>query len=164
MVLLDLNSASEQQTLRLGEALGKLFPAGSLILLHGDLGAGKTCLASGIARGVGVDPDVPITSPTYTLLNCYEGRLPLYHFDLYRLGGEEELEELGFDEYFHGDGVALVEWPERCPGLEEGAVLVEMAYVDEHQRHIRLQTSEPFCREHDACCRAIRCLADCFDG
>ncbi|WP_316347088.1 tRNA (adenosine(37)-N6)-threonylcarbamoyltransferase complex ATPase subunit type 1 TsaE [Desulfuromonas acetoxidans] len=84
---------------------GKLFPAGSLILLHGDLGAGKTCLASGIARGVGVDPDVPITSPTYTLLNCYEGRLPLYHFDLYRLGGEEELEELGFDEYFHGDGV-----------------------------------------------------------
>nr|WP_320115453.1 tRNA (adenosine(37)-N6)-threonylcarbamoyltransferase complex ATPase subunit type 1 TsaE [uncultured Desulfuromonas sp.] len=164
MVLLELNSTSEQQTLRLGTALGKLLSAGSLILLHGDLGAGKTCLATGIARGLGVDPDVPITSPTYTLLNCYEGRLPLYHFDLYRLGGDDELEELGFDEFFHGDGVALVEWPERCPDLEQTALLVEMAYVDEQQRHIRLRASQPFCRDHDRCCQAIRRLADCFDS
>ncbi|WP_321530965.1 tRNA (adenosine(37)-N6)-threonylcarbamoyltransferase complex ATPase subunit type 1 TsaE [uncultured Desulfuromonas sp.] len=163
MLLLDLNSTSEQQTRRFGIALGKLLPRGSLVLLHGDLGAGKTCLAAGIARGVGVDPGVPITSPTYTLLNCYEGRLPLYHFDLYRLAGEEELEDLGFDEYFHGDGVALVEWPERCPDLEEVALLVDMAYVDEHQRHLCLRGSERFCREHEACCQAIRRLADCFD-
>ena len=163
MVLLDLNSRSEQQTLRLGAALGELFSSGSLVLLRGDLGAGKTCLATGIARGLGVAKEVPITSPTYTLLNCYEGRLPLYHFDLYRLAGEDELEELGFDEYFHGDGVALVEWPERCPQLQEGALLVEMTYVDEQQRHIRLQASGPFCREHQACCEAIRRLAGCFE-
>jgi len=160
VVLLDLNSTSEQQTLQLGKALGELLPSGSLVLLRGDLGAGKTCLATGVARGLGVDSSVPITSPTYTLLNCYEGRLPLYHFDLYRLAGDEELEELGFDEYFHGDGVALVEWPERCPELELSALLVDMAYVDEQQRHICLSASQSFCQEQDTCCQAIRRLGE----
>nr|WP_320048400.1 tRNA (adenosine(37)-N6)-threonylcarbamoyltransferase complex ATPase subunit type 1 TsaE [uncultured Desulfuromonas sp.] len=160
MLLLDLNSSSEQQTLQLGAALGEILSAGSLVLLRGDLGAGKTCLASGIARGLGVAPSVPITSPTYTLLNCYDGRLPLYHFDLYRLAGEEELEELGFDEYFHGDGIALVEWPERCPALEDAALLIDMTYIDEKQRHLVIHASAGFCQEHARSCQSIRRLGE----
>jgi len=85
----------------------------ALILLQGELGAGKSVLARGIALGLGVDPQVPITSPTFTLMNHYPARLDLYHFDLYRLSDPEELLELGFDEFAHGQGVALVEWPER---------------------------------------------------
>ena len=83
----------------------------------------KTCLAPALPAGLGVDPDVPITSPTYTLLNCYEGRLPLYHFDLYRLGGDDELEELGFDEFFMvtallwSNGLSVVRtWSRRVAG------------------------------------------------
>jgi len=155
MLLLDLHTRSEQETLALGKRLGGLLPAGALLLLKGDLGAGKTCLTKGIAGGLGVDDSVPITSPTYTLLNCYTGRLPLYHFDLYRLASEEELEELGFDEYFHGEGVAVVEWPERCPELQHLALNVEMTYVDATCRHIVVTASEGFCREFSVCCAAL---------
>lgn len=158
MELFNLCSRSAEQTRLLGEQLGRLLPAGSLVLLQGDLGAGKTCLATGIARGVGVDSATPITSPTYTLLNSYQGQLPLYHFDLYRLADGEELDELGFDEYFNGDGVALVEWPERHPELIEQGVLIELSYVDECSRQLKVSASPEFCTRFPKCCEAIRQL------
>jgi tRNA threonylcarbamoyladenosine biosynthesis protein TsaE len=101
-------SVSEEETEALGVALGsRLFP-GAVVLLDGELGAGKTVFARGVARGLGVT--VPVKSPTFTLLNAHSGRLPFYHFDLYRLEAEEELFELGIDEMIDGDGVTLVEW------------------------------------------------------
>ncbi len=112
-------SVCEEQTLELGIRLGRLLEQPALILLQGDLGVGKSVLARGIARGLGVAPQIPITSPTFTLMNHYPARLSLYHFDLYRLADPEELIELGFEEFAYGDGVALVEWPER---LQDDAV------------------------------------------
>jgi len=117
-----VESASEAQTLELGMQLGRLLEQSALILLQGDLGAGKSVLARGIARGLGVPDAVPITSPTFTLMNHYPARLDLYHFDLYRLSDPDELIEIGFDDFAFGSGAALVEWPERlgtdeAPGL-----------------------------------------------
>lgn len=129
-------SASEAQTLELGIQLGRLLEQPALILLQGTLGAGKSVLARGVARGLGVDPQVPITSPTFTLMNHYSARLDLYHFDLYRLSDVDELIEIGFDEFAHGSGVALVEWPER---LENDATLglwVKIEYLQEDRREL----------------------------
>ena len=107
-------TGSAAETRALGERMADRLQAGDVILLQGDLGAGKSELARGIARGLGVRETV--TSPSFTILNVYEsGRIPLYHFDWYRLESAEELYELGMDEYLGGDGIALVEWPERCP-------------------------------------------------
>jgi tRNA threonylcarbamoyladenosine biosynthesis protein TsaE len=108
-----LISRSPADTEGIGEALGAMLTSGIFISLHGELGAGKTQFARGVARGLGVAPHVPVTSPTFTLLNIYEGRLLLYHFDLYRLAGDEDARDLGFDEYFGAAGVVLVEWAER---------------------------------------------------
>lgn len=112
-----LFSNSVQETLAIGECLGRLASPGDFIALTGDLGSGKTHFAQGVARGLGVDPLVCVASPSYTLLNEYSGRIPLYHFDLYRLGGDADILELGFDEYFYGRGLCLVEWADRL-GLE----------------------------------------------
>jgi len=101
------------ETLALGERLGRLLAPGDFVALIGELGAGKTHFVQGVARGLGIDPALPVTSPTYTLLHEYRGRIPLYHFDLYRLGGVDDILELGFAEYFYGDGACLVEWAER---------------------------------------------------
>ena len=108
------NSAAE--TRELGKRLAEKLQAGDVILLEGDLGAGKSEFARGTAAGLGVQETV--TSPSFTILNVYEsGRLPLYHFDWYRLESSEELYELGMDEYLGGNGIALVEWPEQCPRI-----------------------------------------------
>ena len=104
---------NEAETRALGKRLGELLRPGDFVALNGDLGSGKTRFAQGVAGGVGVDPEVSITSPTYTILNEYKGIYPLYHFDLYRLGGDADIAELGFEEYFHGDGICLVEWADR---------------------------------------------------
>ena len=105
---------SAKETRELGACLAETLKAGDVILLEGPLGAGKSELARGIAQGLGIRETV--TSPSFTILNVYtSGRLPLYHFDWYRLESAEELYELGMEEYLGGDGVALVEWPGRCP-------------------------------------------------
>lgn len=111
--MVSVTSHSVEETIRLGERLGRLLEPGSFIALTGELGAGKTQFVRGVASGLGIDSSVPITSPTFTLLNEYQGRIRLYHFDLYRLGGVDDAAELGFDEYFDGNGVCLVEWAER---------------------------------------------------
>ncbi|NLJ40409.1 MAG: tRNA (adenosine(37)-N6)-threonylcarbamoyltransferase complex ATPase subunit type 1 TsaE [Clostridiales bacterium] len=109
-------TGSEADTEKLGKKIGNLAWPGIIILIKGDLGAGKTVLARGIAKGLGIDE--PITSPTFTLIHQYNGRLPLYHFDMYRLYDAEELYDLGFEEYFFGSGVTVVEWPERLEGYK----------------------------------------------
>ena len=86
--------------------------------MYGDLGAGKTAFVQGLAQGLGIEE--PVTSPTFTIVNCYEGRLPLYHFDVYRIGSWEEMDEIGYEDYVYGDGVAVIEWPEQiAPILPE---------------------------------------------
>ncbi len=129
-------SGSEAQTLELGKKLGRLLKQPTLILLQGDLGAGKTVFARGVARGLGVDPDTPITSPTFTLMNHYRARLDLYHFDLYRLSDPDELIEIGFDDYAHGSGIALVEWPEKLENPETPGLWVHLQRLDDERREI----------------------------
>jgi tRNA threonylcarbamoyladenosine biosynthesis protein TsaE len=106
-----LHSASAKQTYRIGALLGGLLRPGDVVLLEGPLGAGKTALTQGIGAGLGVRET--INSPTFTLLKEYTGRLPLFHFDLYRIEDPEELFALGFEDYFGGNGVCVVEWAER---------------------------------------------------
>jgi tRNA threonylcarbamoyladenosine biosynthesis protein TsaE len=107
----DLRSDSPEQTRRLGALLGALLHPADVVLLRGNLGAGKTALTQGIALGLGVADTV--NSPTFTILKEYAGHLPLYHFDLYRIDQPDELLSLGFEQYFDGDGVCVVEWAER---------------------------------------------------
>lgn len=115
-----LHSESAARTRRLGERLGVLLQPGDVVLLDGPLGAGKTALTQGIGAGLGITET--INSPTFTLLKEYTGRLPLYHFDLYRIEDPEELFTLGFEDYFGGDGVCVVEWAERGIAVD-GATL-----------------------------------------
>jgi tRNA threonylcarbamoyladenosine biosynthesis protein TsaE len=112
-----LRSESVERTRALGQALGELARAGDVVLLEGELGAGKTAFTQGVGLGLGVT--ATINSPTFTILKEYEGRLPLYHFDLYRLDEPDELYELGFEGYFHEDGVCVVEWAERGEFMDE---------------------------------------------
>lgn len=107
-------SKDPDETRALGEELGRLLRKGDLICLYGELGAGKTTFVQGLARGLGVREKY-ITSPTFSLVNEYNGALRLFHIDLYRLSSPDELEDIGFSEY-PGDGVAAVEWPERAAG------------------------------------------------
>ena len=137
-------SESPDFTEKVASSLAQLLLPGDFISLHGELGAGKTKFAGGVAKGLGVDPSLPVTSPTYTLLNIYNGRIPLYHFDLYRLSGDDDVVDLGFPEYFSGDGVCLVEWPERMKGeLPSGRLEIYLTYLDENSRNIELVSTSP---------------------
>lgn len=104
-------SFSAEDTLNLGRALGELAVPGMGYCLNGDLGTGKTVFTQGFAMGLGIKE--PVNSPTFTIVQVYEeGRLPFYHFDVYRIGDVEEMDEIGYEDYFYGDGVCLVEWAE----------------------------------------------------
>ena len=112
-MIIETNSASE--TLALGEKLGKAAKPGQIYTLNGDLGVGKTVLTQGFAKGLGITEAV----------NSTEGRLPFYHFDVYRIGDIEEMEEIGYDDYFFGEGVCLIEWAELIEELiPEGAISI----------------------------------------
>lgn len=104
---IETNSAEE--TFRLGEKLGQQALPGQIYTLNGDLGVGKTVFTQGVARGLGIQE--PVNSPTFTIVQEYsQGRLPFYHFDVYRIGDVEEMEEIGYDDYFFGEGICLIEW------------------------------------------------------
>lgn len=106
------DSNSRDDTFRIGRELGEKAIPGEVFALYGDLGVGKTVLTKGFAAGLGIAE--PVNSPTFTILQIYEdGRLPLYHFDVYRIEEPDEMEEVGFDDYVYGDGVCMIEWPER---------------------------------------------------
>jgi len=110
-----IKTTTPEETARVGEKLGTLLRAGDVVCLNGDLGAGKTRFAQGLAAGMEVNG--PVTSPTFTIINEYQGRLPLYHMDFYRLEDALELEDLGYEEYFYGRGVTVIEWAERVAVL-----------------------------------------------
>lgn len=114
-----------EETEAVGEALAQTLLPGDVIAFQGDLGAGKTAFTRGIARGLGISG--PVTSPTYTLVNEYpDGRLPLFHFDLYRLGGSDELFELGWEDYLSRGGVCAVEWSEHVSDALENPIVVSI--------------------------------------
>ncbi|WP_394925797.1 tRNA (adenosine(37)-N6)-threonylcarbamoyltransferase complex ATPase subunit type 1 TsaE [uncultured Robinsoniella sp.] len=100
---------SEKETFQVGKDLGEKAEKGQIYTLTGDLGVGKTVFTKGLAEGLGITE--PISSPTFTIVQIYEsGKLPLYHFDVYRIGDVEEMEEIGYEDYFYGEGVCLIEW------------------------------------------------------
>jgi len=137
---LDFVSRSVGQTQRIGERLGHLLQAGDVVCLEGDLGTGKTCLAQGIGRGLGVT--LAVTSPTFVIVNEY--RLPdkvykLYHIDLYRVQTAAEARATGLEDYFYGDGVCVIEWAERVREiLPDDRLWITLYYLDETKRELRL--------------------------
>jgi tRNA threonylcarbamoyladenosine biosynthesis protein TsaE len=129
-------TSSPEQTWQVGQMLGSRLEPGDTVCLYGDLGAGKTSFSYGIALGLEVQEQY-ITSPTFTFVNEYTGRVPFYHIDLYRLKDPEELEGIGFEEYIDSDGVTVIEWAERAEDeLPEDRLSVYLNYVDEHSREI----------------------------
>lgn len=104
-----IESFSPEDTYLLGKQIGESVSAGSVLTLVGDLGVGKTVFTQGLAQGLGITE--PVNSPTFTIVQIYEeGRLPLYHFDVYRIGDPSEMDEIGYEDYLYGDGVCLIEW------------------------------------------------------
>jgi tRNA threonylcarbamoyladenosine biosynthesis protein TsaE len=140
-------SCDPRETHALGRRLGELAQPGLVVLLAGELGVGKTCFAQGVAAGLGVPATVPVTSPSYTLLNIHQGRLPLYHFDLYRLIAVDDLEELGYDENAEGAGVTLVEWADRLRTALPVALKVTLVRCDEEQRELQFDAANLVGRE-----------------
>ena len=141
-IRLHIESRGAEETLRIGETLGRLLLPGDALLLTGDLGAGKTTLTQGIARGLDV-ADRP-RSPTFVMATEYHGRLPLYHLDLYRVEDLAELGELGLDEYLIGDGVTVVEWADRAPhAFPQHGLWVDLQATGEDARTLTVSCAEP---------------------
>ncbi len=132
-----ITTGSARETRQLGQLFGGLAEAGLVVLLSGQLGAGKTCFAQGVGTGLGSAPSSPVTSPSYTLLNIHQGRLPFYHFDLYRLTQVDDLADLGYDEYAEGDGLTMVEWADRMTGALSSSIDVAIESLGGEQRKIR---------------------------
>jgi tRNA threonylcarbamoyladenosine biosynthesis protein TsaE len=132
-----VRSPDAEGTQRWGERLGALLLPGDVIALHGPLGAGKTCFVQGVARGLGVDPSLSVTSPTFTLVGEYPARIPMRHADFYRIESEERLFEIGFDDLLDGRGALLVEWAERWPGaLPEERLEVQIEPLEGGEREL----------------------------
>ena len=130
------NSPSETEAV--GAALARVLQPGTVIAYRGDLGAGKTAFTRGLARGLGVTERV--TSPTYTIVNEYlGGRMPLFHFDMYRLGSEDELFDIGWDDYLERGGVCTVEWSENVWGAMENAIVITITRLSEETRKIEIE-------------------------
>ena len=129
---------SPEETERLGEQLGETLHGGEVIAYLGDLGAGKTAFTRGLARGLGIS--MRVTSPTYTIVNEYTGgRLPLFHFDMYRLGSSEELFDIGWEDYLLRGGVCAVEWSENVRDAMEDAITVSIEITDDETRRITIE-------------------------
>ncbi len=136
--MLSFKTKSVGETIALGEELGKKLIPGAVVALNGGLGAGKTYLSKGIARALGFSGEVK--SPTFTLINIYEGRVPVYHFDCYRLKNNADLENIGYEEYFYGKGVTLVEWAEKISGLlPENSVYIDIKTIGGNLREFSVR-------------------------
>ena len=137
-ISVSLVTHSPEQTQNLGRELGKLAQPGDVILLAGELGSGKTCLTQGIAWGLGVT-DYAV-SPSFVLVREYQGRLPIYHMDLYRLDRLDEIGDLGLDDYFYGRGISVVEWADKgLPLLPPQHLLIRLEFLGENSRTIHLE-------------------------
>jgi tRNA threonylcarbamoyladenosine biosynthesis protein TsaE len=137
---LDFISHSEAQTRRLGARLGELLEGGEVVALRGELGTGKTRWVQGMGQGLQVRQ--PITSPTFTLINEYNGRLMLYHIDLYRIDGTAEAMDFGLENYLYGDGVCVIEWAERVTEILPATCLsITLHHLDETKRRITMRAA-----------------------
>ena len=120
---------SSEETEKLGYETGLKAKAGDIFCLSGDLGVGKTVFTKGFAKGLGIDED--ITSPTFTIVNEYEGKMPLYHFDVYRIGSSDEMYDIGYEEYINGEGVCIIEWANLIEDILPDEYLhIELKYKD----------------------------------
>jgi tRNA threonylcarbamoyladenosine biosynthesis protein TsaE len=155
--MLTIHSGSPADTLHFGRVLAAVLQAGDVICLTGNLGAGKTLLAKGIADGLGIRDEV--TSPTFTMLQVYEARVPVYHFDLYRLEQAEELADIGFDEFTASQGISIIEWADKFPdSMPDGYLWVEIHNgSDIADRLIRV---EPRGSRYDNLCKELKNFAD----
>lgn len=135
-----IETHSPEQTIALGRAIGRRLDRNAVLLLHGDLGSGKTAFAQGLAAGVGVPDSYPVTSPTYTLINAYPARRPFYHVDLYRLPEPVDPEEIGLLELFGSTGIVAVEWAERLHPSDRPPCRLDLFFdiLDDTTRSIRV--------------------------
>ena len=134
---IEIISVSAEQTWEIARLIGGKLREGDVLALSGELGSGKTCFAGGLARGLGVSEKYQITSPTFTLINEYPARCKLYHFDVYRLNGYSEFEDLGYEEYFCSDGIVVIEWAEKIVKiLPADTFFISFEYLDENRRKI----------------------------
>ena len=132
---------SEKETEAAGAGLAETLAPGSVVAMYGDLGAGKTAFVRGMSRGLGID--FPVSSPTFTVVNEYPGRTPLFHFDMYRLGSADELFDIGWEDYLERGGVCAVEWSENVEeAFEPGTVKVTITKLGEDQREIAVEVME----------------------
>ena len=126
---------SPEETKKIGEKVGKLARPGDLLAFYGELGAGKTCFIQGISQQLEVKDYV--VSPSFTIINEYQGKIPIYHFDLFRLGNAEEILELGYEEYFYGEGLTVIEWAEKIePLLPKEHLKINIKFKDCYERTI----------------------------
>ena len=133
---------SPEETEKIGAALGRILPPGTILAYRGDLGAGKTAFTRGLARGLGCDEIV--TSPTYTIVNEYlSGRIPLFHFDMYRLGSSDDLWDIGWEDYLDRGGICAVEWSENVAEAMEDPVTVTIEKLGDTSRRITLEGGAP---------------------
>lgn len=134
---------SPEETEKIGEALAKSLQPGTVLAYRGDLGAGKTAFTRGLARGLGCKETV--TSPTYTIVNEYlGGRLPLFHFDMYRLASSDDLWDIGWEDYLEREGVCAVEWSENVADAMENAVTVTIEKLGENTRRITIEGEQGY--------------------
>jgi len=134
---IEIISGSAGQTREQARLIGEKLREGDVLALSGELGSGKTCFTGGLACGLGVDEHYQITSPTFTLINEYPGRVKLYHFDIYRLTHYSDFEDLGYEEYFYGKGVVVIEWAEKIERiLPPDIIFIKFEYIDENRRKI----------------------------
>jgi len=135
-----LISPTPDTTKGIGRAIGKALRGGEIICLYGEIGSGKTCLTQGIAEGLEVQDTKAVKSPSFILVREYKGILPLYHIDLFRLQRPLELEDLGYEEYLYGEGVAVIEWADRMgPYLPSQRIDITINFGRDHQREIRIR-------------------------
>ena len=134
-----LRTKSPFETIRVGKDIGRRLLPGDVVALVGELGAGKTQLIKGLAAGVGIENSAYISSPSFTLIHEYPGKIPFYHIDLYRLGREQEAGELGLEEYFQGRGITAIEWAHKIPSfLPEEYLFISIAYFDKNVRSLEI--------------------------
>jgi len=139
--MINLVTNSPEETREIGAKIGKLLQPGDVVALIGDLGSGKTCLTQGIAKGVGIDDNQYVISPSYIIVNEYAAPHPIYHLDLYRIRSAFELLDLGLDEYLYGRGICIIEWADRLlDELPESYLKVELFYVDENTRKMDISS------------------------
>jgi tRNA threonylcarbamoyladenosine biosynthesis protein TsaE len=144
--MMNIITRSEEETSKVGKFIGEKLVLGDIIALNGDLGAGKTHFTKGIAEGLGILDY--ITSPTFTIVNEYEGKIPLYHFDVYRIEDIEEMYEIGFEEYLYGNGVCVIEWSDIVRDLlPKNIINIYIKKIDATTREIEINPGTRFALE-----------------